>query len=414
VPARKMKVVYLNPSGQLGGAELALLDLMASIRRAEPDWSLYLIVGADGPLAARARAIGVGVTVLSFPQALARLGDAGAGGTSGTQVRRLSLLGKLLHAAPQALRYLGKLRRALDELKPELIHTNGFKMHVLGARAAGQTNIPVIWHVRDYVSTRPLMARLIRMHMGNCAMVVTNSRSVADDVRSVCGDKLKVNAVLDAIDLNKFSPTGPRLDLDALAGLTKAESGTIRVGLLATMARWKGQKTFLDAMSRLSADLKVRGYVIGGALYQTEGSQYDLGELRDEAQRLGLAKKVGFTGFVEDAASVMRSLDIVVHASTQPEPFGLVIAEAMASGRALVASQAGGAAEIIDVGTNALGHQPGDAEGLAECIARLASDADLRQRLGNAGREKAKREFDRARLAAELVPIYRDAMQAKL
>jgi glycosyltransferase involved in cell wall biosynthesis len=172
------------------------------------------------------------------------------------------------------------------------------------------------------------------------------------------------------------------------------------------MARWKGHTTFLRALSRVPAHLKVRGYIIGGALYQTEGSQHSLEELRREADLLGLAGKVGFTGFVEDAASAMRSLDVVVHASTEPEPFGLVIAEAMACGRALVVSQAGGAAEIINAGTDALAHPPGDAEALAACLTRLASDTDLRRRLGAAGRLKAEREFDRARLGRELVPIY--------
>ena len=62
----------------------------------------------------------------------------------------------------------------------------------------------------------------------------------------------------------------------------------------------------------------MRGYVIGGALYETEDSQYDLEDLRALAGRLGLAGRVGFTGFVDDAAAAMRALDVVVHASTQP------------------------------------------------------------------------------------------------
>ena len=73
--------------------------------------------------------------------------------------------------------------------------------------------------------------------------------------------------------------------------------------------------------------------MIGGTLYQTEGSQYDLEDLRRLAANLGLEGRVGFTGFVDEPAAAMRALDVVVHASTQPEPFGLVIAEAMAGGR---------------------------------------------------------------------------------
>ncbi len=409
-----MRIVYLNPSGQLGGAEIALLDLLSSLRAARPDYALHLIAGADGPLLARAERLGVTALALPFPAALARLGDAGLkSGIDGAQVSRTGLLKKLFDAGSPVFKYTGELRRALRQARPDIIHTNGFKMHVLGLRARPSKETPVIWHVRDYVGARPLMARLLRWHAGSCAAVVTNSESVAGDVRAVCGDDLKVYPVLDAIDLERFSPSGKKLDLDALAGLPEAAGGTLRVGLLATMARWKGHTTFLNALALLPPESKVRGYIIGGALYQTDGSQHSLDELRAEAARLGLADKVGFTDYVEDAASAMRALDIVVHASTQPEPFGLVIAEAMACSRALVASQAGGAAEIITAGADALGHKPGDAESLAQCLMQLLADAGLRERLGHNGRLTAERRFDRARLATQLMPIYDRTLSSK-
>jgi glycosyltransferase involved in cell wall biosynthesis len=102
----------------------------------------------------------------------------------------------------------------------------------------------------------------------------------------------------------------------------------------------------------------------------------------------------------------MRSLDIVVHASTDPEPFGLVIAEAMACAKPVVVSQAGGASELIDPGINALAFDPGDAGALARRIEELAQDTGLRQRLGSAGRSTAERSFDRRRMAGELTSIY--------
>jgi glycosyltransferase involved in cell wall biosynthesis len=408
-----MKVVYLNPSGQLGGAESALLDLMASVRAAEPAWQLHLVMGADGPLATRAHELGVDVSVLPFPPDLASLGDAGSGGPAGAQTRRTALISKLLLATPSVIRYVGELRQALRGIQADLVHTNGFKMHVLGVRALPHHNVPVIWHVRDYVGLRPLMARLLRWHTSGCAAIVTNSKSVASDVRAVCGDDVEIHPVLDAIDLDVFSPTGATIDLDTRASLPQAENGTIRVGLLATMARWKGHETFLRALSLVPESANVRGYIIGGALYQTEGSQHSLSELKNLAVQLGVHEKVGFTGFVEDPASAIRALDIVVHASTQPEPFGLVIVEAMACGRALVASNAGGAAEIITPGKDALGHQPGDFKELAACILKLAADPSLRERLGESGHIKAREQFDRARLASELIPIYQEALSRK-
>jgi len=144
-------------------------------------------------------------------------------------------------------------------------------------------------------------------------------------------------------------------------------------------------------------------------------------ELKSLAQDLGISNRVGFTGFVEQPAAAMRSLDIVVHASTQPEPFGLVIIEAMATGRAVIVSEAGGASELIhtngrsngDAEINALGHAPGDGKALAERITQLANDPHLRWRLAAAGRATAERRFDLGRLKEDLLPIYRSLVAAR-
>jgi glycosyltransferase involved in cell wall biosynthesis len=197
-----------------------------------------------------------------------------------------------------------------------------------------------------------------------------------------------------------------------MSGLPQAPANTIRVGLVATLARWKGHATFLEAIARLPAHLPVRAYIVGDAVYQTEGSQYSLDELRQLARRLGVAGRVGFTGFVQTPEATFRALHVVVHASTEPEPFGLVIAEAMACGRPVVVSNAGGAAEIVTAGVDALVHAPGDAGDLAAQISALAGNPELRARIGGAARLTAERSFDRARLAAELIPIYRSISAA--
>jgi glycosyltransferase involved in cell wall biosynthesis len=406
-----MKVVYLSPCGQLGGAEKSLLDILASVRAAKPDWELRLIVAEDGPLVTQSEALGVSSTVVRFPPALARIGDAGAGGPAGRRRSRLSLLRDMICAAPAIVAYVRKLRRVICEAPPDLIHTNGFKMHVLGVWARS-SRVPIIWHIHDYVRARPLMAHLLRHHAARCALAVANSQSVAADAKAACGKHLRIKTIYNGIDLESFSPTGPKLDLDALSGLMPATRQTIKVGMLATLGSWKGHETFLRAMAMVPADLPVRGYVAGGALYQTNGSQHSLSELNQLANSLGVSHRIGFTGFIEEPAAAMRALDIVVHASTQPEPFGLVIAEGMACGRAVIVSEAGGAAELITAGADALGHPPGDVNLLAGCITRLATDAGLRARLGRAGRHTAEQRFARARLATELIPLYRSVVHS--
>ena len=165
-------------------------------------------------------------------------------------------------------------------------------------------------------------------------------------------------------------PDGRHLDLDALCSLPPLAPGGVRVGLVATFARWKGHDAFLKALARVRAAMPVRAYVVGGPIYQTKASQFSLEELRALAARP--ACRWGFDGPVDDVPAALRALDVVVHASVEPEPFGLVVAEAMACGRAVVVSQAGGAAEIAQAG--ALFHLPGDASGAADWLSSLIAD----------------------------------------
>ncbi|MGB6946352.1 MAG: glycosyltransferase family 4 protein [Bryobacteraceae bacterium] len=390
-----MRIVYLNPGGQLGGAETSLRELLASVRNAEPDWELWLVLGEDGPLAEVARKLGVRVWVQAFPRELARLGDTGGW---------RAWVG-LLKAAPAAAGYARGLARWLAQIEPDIIHSNGFKMHLLGAWTRPRRTL-LFWHIHDYVSPRRLMRRLLRPFRKSCSAAVVNSKSVAEDLAGALPG-LRIVPIYNAIDMQRFSPAGARMDLDTQAGLPPAAPGTVRVGLIATYAHWKGHKVFLDALARLPEDLPVRGYIIGGPIYQTVGSQWTALELQQEAARLGLAGKVGFTGFLEDTPAAMRSLDVIVHASTAREPFGMVIIEGMACGKSVIASQAGGAAELFVDGEDALGHPPGDAAALARQIQRLASDGQLRSRLGNAARAVAARRFAGQRLAGELLAAYR-------
>jgi glycosyltransferase involved in cell wall biosynthesis len=400
----------LNPTGTLGGAERALLDLMCAVRHVRPDWTLQLIVGSHGDLVAAARALGIDTDVLPLPAAARRLGDAGSGGPAGDEVSKFDLLGRLAGATPRLVAYLFRLRALLCEHQPDLVHSNGFKTHLLIPWAVPRTS-KVLWHVHDYIGSRPFASRLIRAHANHCDVALANSHSVARDLDSVCLHKVKIFTVHNAVNLERFSPCGPALDLDALSGLPPLPHGTLRVGLVATMARWKGQEVFLRALSTLASRFPIRGYVVGGPIYETTGSQYSLDELRSVARKLGLNGNLGFTGFLTDCAAAIRALDIVVHASTQPEPFGLVVAEAMACGKPVVAANSGGVSEITSDDETALSYRPGDAGAMAACIERLVTDRSLREQLGTRGRRRAGELFAPARLAREVLDAYGRCVQ---
>ena len=378
-----MRVVYLNPVGEVGGGERSLLVTMAAVGRAWPGVERVLIAGTDGPLLARAREMGIAVHLVPLSTAVQGLGDSGLRGQG--RAATVAALGRRLPAAGLgAWNAVRRLRDLLRRLRPDLVHSNGIKTHVLSTLAAPR-GVPVLWHVRDYLGERPVIRWLLRA-VPRPALAVANSRSVADDARRVLRG-VPVEAVLNAIDTDRFTP------------------GPGEVGLVATYARWKGQDVFLRAAAEVGP--AARFYVVGSPIYRTAGSQFTESELRELAARHGVADRVGFVPYQEDTAAVYRALDVVVHASTRPEPFGLTIAESMSCGRPTVVAAAGGAAELFTDGADATGHAPGDAAGLAKAVARLVADADLRARIGVAARQTAVERFGLKRYEREIDAVYR-------
>jgi glycosyltransferase involved in cell wall biosynthesis len=394
-----MRIAFLSVSAEFGGSESALWQLVRGIRRLTPAAECVVIVPREGTLSARVRDVGASVRVVPMPESLASFGEWSLRGATAVARRSAALLAGVRAVAP----YQRALHAVLGDVDPDVVHTNGFKMHVLGSRAAPR-GAAVVWHLHEFVSNRPLSRRLLRHHAPRASAIVANSRSVADDARRALGDPAPVTHVHNAVDLLEFSPSGFTADLDAMCGIPAAPPGTIRVGLVATFARWKGHESYLRALAGVTTP--VRAYVIGSPMYDTAGSQHTLEELRGISASLGLADRVGFTGFVPRPAAAMRALDIVVHASTEPEPFGLVIAEALACGKAVIVSAAGGAAELVADGMDAVTVAPGDTAALTRAIERLAGDPLMRAQIGAAGRASAVRRFDPDVFTRAFLDIY--------
>jgi glycosyltransferase involved in cell wall biosynthesis len=399
-----MKFLYFNPVGSIGGAEMCLLDLLASTRGARPGWGLVVVLGDDGPLKGAVEALGVRCVVEPMPEALAALGDSGGGG--------LRLVARMAASTASVASYTLRLRRLFRSERPDLVQTNGMKAHLLGSWTAPR-GVPVVWHLHDYLGSRSAMARLLKLASRRPGLsAVAVSDSVCDDARRVLGTSIPIRAIHNAVDLRRFTPgPGDGVALDRASGLPDAPSGTVRVGLVATFALWKGHEVFLDAISRIAPEHPARFYVIGGPIYRSSGSQWSMEELRLEAVRRGVADRVGFVGPVADPARALRSLDIAVHASTRPEPFGRAIVEGMATGLAVVAIRDGGAAELFVDGDSALGCPPNDPVALALAIDRLIADPSLRRRLGKRGRQVAEARFDADRLFEAWSSVYPDAVR---
>jgi len=401
-------ILFVNPMGGLGGAERALLDLLASLRQSAPCLRLHLIVFAPGPLEEEARRLGVAVELLPIPEALHKLGDSGLV-LDRSWRRSFHLLTSLGRGIPTLWAFIARLGARIEAIRPELVHTNGMKAHLLVALAKKGT-WPLVWHVHDFLSERPVAKLAAKWLSRRANAAIAISEAVAEDLRRIL-PRLAVATVLNAINIEEFSEApGDPTALDALSGLPPIPAGAVRVGLVATYARWKGHDVFLQAAVRLRRQLStqaLRFYIVGGPIYATHASQFSAEELRTRIQDLGLAGMAAIIPFQRDLPWIYRSLDVVVHASTRAEPFGRTIVEAMGCGRAVVVAAAGGARALVEGERTGLTHRPGDIGGLAECIRRLVESPELRNRLGANARAATVRHYSRDRIAPPLLALYR-------
>jgi glycosyltransferase involved in cell wall biosynthesis len=156
--------------------------------------------------------------------------------------------------------------------------------------------------------------------------------------------------------------------------------------MVGRIASWKGQHVFLAAFAEAFPDGGAEAVIVGSALFGEEAYEKELGRLVND---LGIVSGVRFSGFSDDVWEELSKLDVLVHASTVPEPFGQVVLEGMAAGLPVVAARAGGPAELITDGIDGLLFTPGQSDELATTLRVLAEDPLRRQKLGQNARQRA-------------------------
>ncbi|MBI3288929.1 MAG: glycosyltransferase family 4 protein [Elusimicrobia bacterium] len=369
------RVLFLNHCGVLGGAELVLLDVAAHFRHEGE-----VILFEDGPFRSRLEGVGVQVSVMKAPAALMGV-RRGGGFLSG------------LSAAPGAVSFALEVARRAKSF--DMVYANSQKAMVIGSLAALIARKPLVWDLNDIMSSEhfSFFHRRLATGLANtlCDRVIANSQASAQAFKMAGGFAVPV-VVYPGID------PGPFLAIDAgKAAAARRElgfpSGPL-VGMFGRLAPWKGQHVLLDALDRLPG---VQAMFVGEALFgEDEYAERVRARVRDE----GLSSRVRFVGFREDVASLMSAVDILVHASISPEPFGRVIVEGMLAAKPVLAARAGGVVEIIADGADGFLFEPGDATALASLIRRLTTDSEAAASVGRRARQSALSRFTRDTMVA--------------
>ncbi|PRY71173.1 glycosyltransferase family 4 protein [Halomonas ventosae] len=209
------------------------------------------------------------------------------------------------------------------------------------------------------------------------------------------------------------APYVPRLtgtERQALRDALGIPPGAVAIGLAGRLTPGKGQGIWIEALAGLSERypaLAWHAVLIGGLTAAEGSSEAFVAELRDRVAELGLGERLTFAGFRADLPRQFEALDIVCVPSRN-EAFGLTVIEAMAAGKAVVGADSGAIPELIDVETGRLA-APDDPLAWRDAMGELAGDATLRQRLGEAAREKVNAHFTLAAHVQGLVEAYADA-----
>ena len=177
--------------------------------------------------------------------------------------------------------------------------------------------------------------------------------------------------------------------------------GPLTFGVVGRIAPWKGQDVFLRAFARAFGQGDERAVIVGGALFGEDDCARELPRLADA---LGVGNRVEFRGHRPNVWEELSRIDVLVHASVTPEPFGQVIIEGMAAGVPVIAAHAGGPAEILSHDVTGILYEPGNVDELANAMWRMR-DPGLRRRLSAAARE-ALTPYSPSVVAAQLEELY--------
>jgi len=200
------------------------------------------------------------------------------------------------------------------------------------------------------------------------------------------------------------TPVREVADSDARAARAElgVNDGDLLIGVFGRLQRWKGQDVFVEAAGAVArARPRTKFAIVGGSVFGLEPEFLE--GLKKRVRDLGLTDRLVFTGFRTDVPRLMAACDIVCHTTRVPEPFGLVIVEAMALGRPVIATAGGGPSEIIATEAHGVLVARDDPAALAGAITALVDDPERRRVLGANARELVRRQFSIDVMASNLI-----------
>ncbi len=385
-------ILFVHHSNDLYGADIVLLQTLRGLDRSR--YAPFVVLPDDcagsGGLAGELEKLGVPYNFT--PLAILRR--------------------KYLHPARLPLYFfrfllaVGVLIRIIRRKQVNLVHSNTLAV-CSGAVAARLTRTPHVWHVHEMlVRPAPVRRALHFLAPRMSSTVVCISEAVRQHVlkdEPAAGGKLAV--VHNGLPLENFVPVSDGSSIRREFGIA---AGAPLVGMVGRINHWKGQLVLVCAAKSVLASFPDANFLVVGSVFADEVRHLD--RLREEVLQAGIEDRFILSDFRRDVPEILAALDVYVHPALLPEPFGLVVIEAMAAAKPVVATAHGGPLEMIEDGVSGYLVPPADPGALAEKISACLADLESSREMGRRAQERVMRMFPLSRYLDGIANVYEQVL----
>jgi glycosyltransferase involved in cell wall biosynthesis len=372
-----MRVCFVSHSAGRYGAELALLELLQGLLRSGPGVKALVLVPKKGPLLDELDRLNIEWKIIGYPVWLSR--------PRWLPYRAIRLLKTALISV--------RVAWTIKKWDAHIVYTNTVVIGV-GALAARLAGLPHVWHSHESLAHNPSQrfdlsegAVSYLMHRLSNAIIVT-SRSVANDYKRF-PDPGKIRVVYQSVT-PRADTRSPKPVIDRLF---------FQCVIIGSLHPWKGQDQAISAVTELaSRHINVHLLLVG------DGGKRYRAQLVQQAEALGVSRRIAFQGYAEDPLPLIHNADVVLVCSRW-EAFGRVAVEAMLAGKPVIGSARGATAEIIQDGRTGLLYEWGNIRDLTKKIQFLHDNPEESMRIGGSAQQWARNRFTQERYAREIFGI---------
>ncbi|MEH2011393.1 glycosyltransferase family 4 protein [Nostoc sp.] len=369
-----MKAIIVMPlAEQRGGGEMMLWDLVQQGRNAGVEWLVIFL--ESGPMVEQVKSLGIDARVVES----GRL----------RQIHRF--IGAVLRIAAIARRE-----------RADIIVNWMWITHISGGLAAMLAGLPAVWYQLEVPSDKTWLVRIATLIPAQAIITLSQDGKQA---QAEIWPHRPTPLVYPGVALDRFEPDALPSPEEARRKLGLPLHGPL-IGIVGRLQRWKGMHVLVQAMPKILQKYPDAHCVVIGGKHDLEPDYEDF--LKAEIAALGLKEQVIMAGLQRNIPEWVQAMDVFVHASDK-EPFGIVIIEAMALGKPVIAGNAGGPTEIITDGMNGLLTPYGDADKLAIAILRYLDEQEFARSAGIAARQRAL-DFSTQNYAQNFISAIRSAI----